>query len=669
MRNTLGEVKYKVFYAQAVYGDEEKKAVMDSLDNPWLAHGPKVAEFEEKIAKLFDKRGGLATNSGSSANLLAMSSLDLPPGSEVITPACTFATTVSEIFQNNLIPVFVDAVVGRYTIDEDLVESAISPKTKALMVPHLIGGVVDLVKMRKIADRYGLYLIDDSCFVSGTRILTKSGEKNIESIRKGDYVLTRNGYSRVLEAEKTGKKRVITRFGITGTPNHPFITKGGIKRFDNLNVSDIIYIWNQEKLCMEEGTIIDILDQNYVSGESTTGEAMASINQKLHSIGKLGLINLEKFLKGITFTIKTTIHLITPQVIWNYSLTPSTQASTLANQSILQKLEKTFLSLNRKQRNGIEAKKVEDGTVRMVKNHGKIEKHLGRGARFVRKIINLIFLIGQDIVLGYANREAEVYNLKVEGNSEYFANGVLVHNCDTLGATLHGKSVGHYSDISTTSFYGSHIITASGLGGMVCFNDDKLMARAKIMRDWGRAGGDQEDFDERFNFKIDKIPYDSKFLYKECGYNLKINEVSAAFGLVQLSRLEEFAKKRSEAFRRLLRFFGNYKKYFHLPKLIKGAETSWLAFPLTIKKDAPFNRYNFLRHMEEQKIQTRVLFSGNITRHPLYKRVESKYRIASHLGDSDLIMANGLLLGCHQGMTNENINYLISSADEFLRNV
>ena len=141
LKSSQETITRKILYASAVYGEEEKQAVMRSMDNKWLASGPLVKQFEEKVAKLFGKKYGIAVNSGSSANLLAIQSLHLPAGSEVITPACTFATTVSSIVHNNLVPVFIDCVIGRYTIDEDLVEKAITKKTKIIMVPQLVGGV------------------------------------------------------------------------------------------------------------------------------------------------------------------------------------------------------------------------------------------------------------------------------------------------------------------------------------------------------------------------------------------------------------------------------------------------------------------------------------------------------------------------------------------------
>lgn len=394
------KVDKRVLYAQAIYGDAEKQAVMDSLNNGWLAHGPKVRQFEEEVADLFGKKYGVAVNSGSSANLLAVKALGIEKGGEVVTPACTFATTVSEIVNNNLVPVFVDSVRGRYTINEDLVKGAITDKTRAILVPQLIGGVCDMPRLRDIANEYNLYLVDDSC--------------------------------------------------------------------------------------------------------------------------------------------------------------------------------------------------------------------------------------------------------------------------DTLAPSIGDRTVASYADVTTTSFYGSHIITAMGMGGMVLTDSPQLRDRVVTLRDWGRVGDDKEDFEDRFNFEIDGIPYDSKFLYSDLGYNLKMNEGAAAFGLEQLKRLPDFSATRDRNFYHLAAFFQEYEDFFELPTLIDGATTNWLAFPLTIREGAPFTRYDFLKHLESKDIQTRVLFSGNITRHPVYKQNGFLWRAASDFGNADYIMANGFLLGCHQGMDKPQVDYVIKSSQEFL---
>lgn len=397
LKSNQETINKKILYAQAVFGKEEKQAVLRSMENKWLASGPLVKEFEEKVAKLFGKKYGIAVNSGSSADLLAIQSLRLPEGSEVITPACTFSTTVSSIIHNNLVPVFVDTVIGRYTINENLVEKAITKKTKIIFVPQLVGGICDMKRLRKLADKYKLYLIDDSC--------------------------------------------------------------------------------------------------------------------------------------------------------------------------------------------------------------------------------------------------------------------------DTFAPYFKKETAASYSDLTTTSFYGSHIITALGFGGMVLVDDEKLRERIYTLRDWGRVGNDKEAFEKRFNFTIDEIPYDAKFLYSELGYNLKMNEAGAAFGLEQLKKLDGFLKKRTHNFEKLKDVFKKYEKWFYLPYLIKGAETNWLAFPLTVKKNAPFTRYDFLKHLERKGIQTRVLFSGNIVRHPVYKKL--KFKVSGSLINADTIMASSLLLGCHQALTDKDIDYMKNTAEEF----
>lgn len=168
MKKTTQLISTRVSYAQAVYGPEEIAAVLRILENPSkIAPGESVREFEDKISKLFGKRAGIMTNSGSSANLLALEALKLPPGSEVITPVLTFSTTVAPIIQKGLIPVFVDVELETYLINLDQVEKAITKKTKALMIPSLLGNLPDFKRLQAIAKKHKLYLIEDSCDTLG----------------------------------------------------------------------------------------------------------------------------------------------------------------------------------------------------------------------------------------------------------------------------------------------------------------------------------------------------------------------------------------------------------------------------------------------------------------------------------------------------------------------
>jgi CDP-6-deoxy-D-xylo-4-hexulose-3-dehydrase len=377
----------KIYYAPngfEAYGEEEIKAVEQSLRDSILAgFGKYSIEFEEKIAKYFGKNYGLFVNSGSSACLLALESLNLEKGGEVITPACTFSTTVAPIIQVGLKPVFCDVELNKYVPSVDQIFEKITSNTKALMLPNLIGNLLDW--------------------------------KNIRA------------------------------------------------RLKDINREDIILI--------------------------------------------------EDSADTVTYT--------------------------------------------------------ED------------------------------------------------------------------------------------SDISITSFYASHVITACGSGGMVMFNDIKYLKRATMFRDWGRIGTNIEDMAKRFNFKVDDIPYDFKFLYGCHGYNFKSSEVNAAFGLVQLKRLSKFLQIRRQ---NLERYLDNLKDVEGIILPDDSKKPNWLAFPIQVE-----DRLGLATYLENNNVQTRVIFSGNITRHPAYREYCSEFI------NSDIIMKNGILLGCHHGMTIDDVDYICTLIKDFLK--
>jgi CDP-6-deoxy-D-xylo-4-hexulose-3-dehydrase len=372
----------KIWYApnkKEAYGDLEIQAVIDCLNDGWLAgFGPRTVEFEEKVSALFSKKHGLFVNSGSSAILLGLNALNLEKGDEVITPACTFSTTLAPIIQCGLKPVFCDVEIGTYVPTAEQVCEKITEKTKVILLPNLIGSKPDWSKIR----------------------------------------------------EKAG-------------PN---------------------------------------------------------------------IVLFEDSADTIT-------------------LTPET-------------------------------------------------------------------------------------------------------------------------DIAITSFYSSHLITAAGSGGMVMFNDVKHLKRATMFRDWGRIGDNSEDVKTRFEFSIDGIPYDYKFLYGAVGYNMKSSELNAAFGLVQIDRLEEIREKRRTMFNRYLENLKDLQDKLVLP--INTFESDWLAIPFMTPR-----RLELLTYLEENNIQTRVCFAGNVTRHPVYREYLEAFP------NSDRIMAEGFLLGAHHGMVVEDVDYVCSKIREF----
>ncbi len=237
-------------------------------------------------------------------------------------------------------------------------------------------------------------------------------------------------------------------------------------------------------------------------------------------------------------------------------------------------------------------------------------------------------------------------------------------SCDTLGGTYEGKPTGLFADITVCSFYASHHITAGGSGGMICVDDPKLLAKAIAYRDWGRYGDDEEDVDKRFGVHIDNIPYDRKFIYSVVGFNFKPTEMQAAFGLEQLKKLKAFNEVRKANVERLKRHLNRYRDFFILPYDLPRTRTSWLAFPVTLKDGIPFTRFDLIRHLEKNNIQVRLLFSGNIFRQPAFEKVPR--RIVGKLTNTDKIMRDSFVIGCHHGLTEEMVDYVCKIFDQFM---
>ena len=370
----------KVWYAPnkfESYGEEEIKAVEECLRDGWLAgFGDRTTEFERRVSAIFGKKHGLFVNSGSSAILLGLCALDLPVGAEVVTPACGFSTTVAPLIQLGLKPVFCDVGLNTYVPSVDDLKKVVTPETKCLLLPNLIGNVPDWPAIREAFP--DLVLFEDS-------------------------------------------------------------------------------------------------------------------------------------------------------------------ADTITNTAC--------------------------------------------------------------------------------------------------------------TDISTTSFYASHVITAGGVGGMVMFNDDERLKRAVMFRDWGRIGDNVEDPGERFNHSVDGIPYDWKFLYGVAGYHLKASEMNAAFGLAQLDKLETFLEKRRE---NVKRYMDNLRdvSYYTLPDDSKTP--NWLAIPLQCP-----NRLELIKFLEANDVQTRVTFAGNITRHPAYREYLCEFK------NADKIMSDGFLLGAHHGMSTKDVDRVCDLLKKF----
>lgn len=255
---------------------------------------------------------------------------------------------------------------------------------------------------------------------------------------------------------------------------------------------------------------------------------------------------------------------------------------------------------------------------------------------------------------------AKKYNLKV-----------IEDSADTIGYTFNKKNFGKYSDITTNSLYASHIITGAGSGGVVCFNDKKLYEKAKLLRGWGRSSAifnESEGIKLRFSKKVSGIPYDGKYIFSAMGYNFLPSEISAAFAIEQIKKLKKNIELRHKNFSYLHNFFKKYNNYFELPLQNKGLKTAWLAFPLLIKSKSGLNRKKLQIFLEQNGIQTRTIFTGNILRQPIMKNKKyNKYE--KGFNNSDNVMRNGILIGCHHGLKLNELKFMTNMFDKFFKKI
>ncbi|BDU00087.1 DegT/DnrJ/EryC1/StrS family aminotransferase [Nocardia sputorum] len=245
---------------------------------------------------------------------------------------------------------------------------------------------------------------------------------------------------------------------------------------------------------------------------------------------------------------------------------------------------------------------------------------------------------------------------------------VIEDSCDCIGTTLRGTKTGSRSDITVTSFAMSHIITCAGNGGMVCLDDEKLRDKGLMLRRWGRrsephlfgSGGTGRVFREY----LDGVAYDNDFIFDVLPWNFEPSELGAAFGLVQLSKLDKNYQRRAEIFDAFNGAFGSYPTLFRLPRQNPDFHTAWLCYPVTIREDAGFARADLQSHLEDAGIDTRTVWSGNVTRHPMMRGVE--YRVpAGGLPNADEVFERGMSLGMSHGMSTEELDHVVATIHDF----
>ena len=263
---------------------------------------------------------------------------------------------------------------------------------------------------------------------------------------------------------------------------------------------------------------------------------------------------------------------------------------------------------------------------------------------------------------------------KVRGFCDEHNLWLIEDNCDALGALYKGKRTGTFGELATSSFYPAHHIT-TGEGGAVFTNDTELARIVRSLRDWGRdcwcSPGHDNTCGRRFKKQFGELPfgYDHKYVYSHFGYNLKATDLQAAIGCAQLRKLASFIQKRREHHARLLKGLAPLEQFFVLPEAAQDTEPSWFGFVMTVKESAGFTRDDVVQHLEKKNIQTRMLFAGNLLRHPCFTDVTGNgypYRVCGHLTNTDHIMKNTFWVGVYPGLSEPALQSIIDSLYEFV---
>lgn len=273
------------------------------------------------------------------------------------------------------------------------------------------------------------------------------------------------------------------------------------------------------------------------------------------------------------------------------------------------------------------------------------------------KAIMLAHTLGNPFDLGKIRALCDKYNL-----------WLVEDTCDALGATYNGQLCGTFGDIATLSFYPAHHITM-GEGGAVFTNNSELKVIAESFRDWGRdcycPPGCDNTCGCRFEQQHGTLPYgyDHKYVYSHSGYNLKITDMQAACGLAQIDRAAEFIEKRKQNFKLLHERLQSLTDFLELTEPTPNSDPSWFGFPITLKENAGVERVDLLRYLDDNKIGSRLLFAGNLTKQPYFQNVE--YRIVGELTNTDITMNRTFWIGIFPALGQEHFEYIAEKLEEF----